>query len=394
MGLASYKGTFLPMSLRRSITAIVLSLLLLAAAGCGEADLPSSGSEAKSESPVETTETARPEPSKESTEAPESGTEEESPEETGETETEESTEEASAEVPEVDPGEPDPRLDVLKHYPDLFVVTGVSNCLYIRNQASTAGMIIGKMDPNTAGAVLEDKGNGWYRIASGGIEGYISANYVTRGIDADLLAVDLSREKVYASSAEAPNVRTGPGTEYEIEGQLNPKTPLPVEEDLGDWVQVSYNGNPGYVSKDVSRTGYFLDEAVPWSSYSGASAPRQEVIRYGQQFMGTRYVFGGTSLTGGLDCSSFTQQCFRNAIGLSLPRLSYEQVNRGAAITMADAKPGDLLFYNAEGAGVDHVAIYIGDGKILHSALSQGGVTISAYNYVGEPCAVRNVIGD
>ena len=388
------------MSLRKSLTAILLSLSLLIASGCGQAEAPSS-SEEKAETSVETTEAVRPAPSNESTEeAPESGTEEESQkedsekEESTEAETEESTEEASAGIPEVDPGEPDPRFDVLRHYPDLFVVTGVSNCLYIRNQASTAGMIIGKMDPNTAGAILEDQGNGWCRVASGGIEGYISSNYVTRGIDADLLAMELSQEKVYAASTEAPNVRTGPGTEYEIEGQLNPKTPLPVEEDLGDWVQVNYNGETGYVSKDAAKTGYFLDEAIPWTCYSGASAPRQELIRYGQQFLGTRYVFGGTSLTGGLDCSSFTQQCFRNAIGISLPRLSYQQVNRGAVISMNEAKPGDLVFYNAEGAGVDHVAIYIGDGKILHSALSQGGVTISAYNYVGEPCAVRNVIGD
>ena len=118
-----------------------------------------------------------------------------------------------------------------------------------------------------------------------------------------------------------------------------------------------------------------------------------ELIRFGKQFLGTPYVYGGTSLTTGIDCSSFTQQCYAH-IGISIPRTSYWQVNTGVAVSdnPSDWDPGDLIFYNVHGS-IGHVVIYIGEGKILQSAQSQGGVVISEFDYNGNvPAAVRRHI--
>ena len=124
---------------------------------------------------------------------------------------------------------------------------------------------------------------------------------------------------------------------------------------------------------------------------TASAAKADRIITFGMQFLGTRYVYGGDSLTGGIDCSSFTMQCFRTA-GVSLPRTSNEQVHYGIGINAGDMsqwKRGDLIFYATRGE-VNHVAIYIGDGQILHAAQSLGKVSISAFNYNGNvPVAVR-----
>ena len=121
----------------------------------------------------------------------------------------------------------------------------------------------------------------------------------------------------------------------------------------------------------------------------------EELIAFGKQYLGTPYVYGGESLTKGIDCSSFTQQCYLH-IGIKLERTSYWQVKQGTAVplTRSSWKPGDLIFYNVNGK-IGHVAIYVGGGKILHSAQSVGGVCISEYNYNGNvPVNVRRMIND
>ena len=120
-----------------------------------------------------------------------------------------------------------------------------------------------------------------------------------------------------------------------------------------------------------------------------------ELIAFGKQYLGTPYVYGGESLTKGIDCSSFTQQCYAH-IGLRLERTSYWQVQQGTAVALSRSswKPGDLIFYNVDGM-IGHVAIYIGGGKILQSAQSVGGVCISDYNYSGNvPVQVRRFVNN
>lgn len=114
-----------------------------------------------------------------------------------------------------------------------------------------------------------------------------------------------------------------------------------------------------------------------------ASATRNAVVAYAKQFLGNPYVYGGTSLTSGADCSGFTQSVFGH-FGISTGRSSRDQAARGKSIPVSDAKPGDLLFY-ASGDYINHVAIYIGGGQVIHASNPTTGICITPANY-RTPC--------
>ena len=121
----------------------------------------------------------------------------------------------------------------------------------------------------------------------------------------------------------------------------------------------------------------------PGSSAAVVSATRTAIVAYAKQFLGNPYVYGGTSLTNGADCSGFTQSVFAH-FGITTGRSSRDQAAKGKEISMSAIQPGDLLFY-ASGSYINHVAIYIGDGKIIHSSNPTTGITITKYNY-RTPC--------
>lgn len=123
--------------------------------------------------------------------------------------------------------------------------------------------------------------------------------------------------------------------------------------------------------------------AGPGSSAAVVSATRTAIVAYAKQFLGNPYVYGGTSLTNGADCSGFTQSVFAH-FGITTGRSSRDQAAKGKEISMSAIQPGDLLFY-ASGNYINHVAIYIGDGKIIHSSNPTTGITITKYNY-RTPC--------
>ena len=122
-------------------------------------------------------------------------------------------------------------------------------------------------------------------------------------------------------------------------------------------------------------------------------ATRQEMVEFALQFLGNPYVWGGTSLTKGADCSGFTQQIYKHA-GISISRCSFEQVKDGEEIKFEDLKPGDLIFYwNNEAGRIGHVTMYIGDGKVVHASSPKSGIKISNWNY-RKPYKAVNIIGD
>ena len=123
--------------------------------------------------------------------------------------------------------------------------------------------------------------------------------------------------------------------------------------------------------------------AGPGSPAAVVSATRTAIVAYAKQFLGNPYVYGGTSLTTGADCSGFTQSVFAH-FGITTGRSSRDQAAKGKEISMSAIQPGDLLFY-ASGNYINHVAIYIGDGKIIHSSNPTMGITITKYNY-RTPC--------
>lgn len=287
----------------------------------------------------------------------------------------------------------DPRLDVLNRYQNLGVVRGVNSYLNVRNQPTTDGMIVGKLLPNNGVEIIENLGTGWYHIQSGDLDGYVSGEYIADGEEAAALAVENCKQYV-SVLAEVLNVRTGPGLEYDIWLTITSGEKQPVSGKEGEWYCININNTTGYVHQDYVEECYYLESGFAWSPITSASPTRQSLINYGMQFLGVPYVWGGNSLTGGVDCSGFTKGVMAS-VGISLPRTSREQVNKGSAVgSIGEAKPGDLLFYADANGVIDHVAIYIGDNKILQSAQSIGCVNVTRFDYCGYPVAIRNVVGD
>lgn len=110
------------------------------------------------------------------------------------------------------------------------------------------------------------------------------------------------------------------------------------------------------------------------------SSKRQQVVDYALSFVGGRYVWGGTDPHTGADCSGFTGYILRNAGGVSISRSSAEQDGEGRTVSAENMQPGDLLFYS-KGGGVNHVAMYIGNGQVVHASSSKTGIIVSAWNY-------------
>ena len=120
---------------------------------------------------------------------------------------------------------------------------------------------------------------------------------------------------------------------------------------------------------------------------SSDSSLGQAIANYAVQFVGNPYVYGGTSLTNGTDCSGFTQSVMAN-FGIYLARTAADQSYGGTSVSISDIQPGDLLFYS-DGGGISHVAMYIGGGQIVHAATESQGIIISNYNYDAPVCAAR-----
>jgi cell wall-associated NlpC family hydrolase len=117
-----------------------------------------------------------------------------------------------------------------------------------------------------------------------------------------------------------------------------------------------------------------------------SSASRDALVSYAKQWVGvTPYVYGGTSLTTGADCSGFIQACYANALGMSVPRDSRSQASGGTEISESELQPGDLVFYNGGGSTINHVAMYIGGGQVVHASNASVGTIISNMKY-REPC--------
>lgn len=126
---------------------------------------------------------------------------------------------------------------------------------------------------------------------------------------------------------------------------------------------------------------------VPQSDASSSDSLRQSVVNYALQFVGNPYVYGGTSLTNGTDCSGFTQSVLAN-FGISISRTAASQSGGGTAVDMSNLQPGDLLFYD-NGSGIGHVSMYIGNGQVVHASNEQTGIIVSNVDY-RTACAARS----
>lgn len=268
-------------------------------------------------------------------------------------------------------------------YTNLGIADVESGNLNVRQEPSTSGKLVGKMPKDSACEILEiTEDGGWAHILSGEVDGYVSTEYLYTGADAGMRALELIKT-VAVVNADALKVRDEASTESAVLTQVPKGEELDVVEVLDGWVKVSIDGEDAYVSADYVTVEEKLGTAITMSELrygQGVSDLRVDIVEYAKQFLGNPYVYGGTSLTKGTDCSGFTQSVYKH-FGINISRTSRTQAKDGTKISASDLQPGDLIFYADSSGTINHVAMYIGNGKVIHASSPKTGIKISNYKY-------------
>lgn len=275
-------------------------------------------------------------------------------------------------------------------------ISDVDNYLNVREEPSENGKIIAKMPSKAAGNILETTDNGWYKIQSGKITGYVKSDYILTGQPAKDEALNVA-ELMAIVNTDMLNARSEPSTDSKIWTQISNNEKYPVLKQIDGWVEIELEEDSNaYVASDYVDVRYALPEAIKFSPLeekaNAAASLRTQIVNYALQFLGNPYVWGGTSLTKGADCSGFTLSVFGH-FGISLPHYSGSQANMGKAVKSSEMRPGDLVFYANSKGTINHVGIYIGNGQIVNAASRRSGIKISTWNY-RTPVRIRNILGD
>lgn len=267
-------------------------------------------------------------------------------------------------------------------------IANVDNHLNIREGAGEDCDLVGKLPKDAGCEILETEGE-WSKIQSGEVTGYVKNEFLFTG-DAAIQKAEEVKSIVATSNTMTLNARTEPNTDCSIWTTIAEGEELQVLEDMGDWVKVDIDGDACYVAKEFVSLSEELPKAMTLTEMrygEGVSDVRVDMIQYACQFVGNRYVWGGTSLTNGVDCSGFTMRIYEK-YGIYLPHSSKAQANCGTRINASDAKPGDLFFYGS-GKSISHVAMYIGGGQVVHASSAKTGIKISNAYYRTPICVVR-----
>lgn len=267
-------------------------------------------------------------------------------------------------------------------------IAHVDNYLNVRESAGEDGKLIGKMNKNAGCEILGVEGE-WTKIKSGKVEGYVKSEYLYSGEEAKQVAAEAITMMATVTNTQSLRVRTGPSMESSTVDLIPLGEKLEVIEDMGEWVKVTFDSDEGYISSEFVEISEELESAVTITELQygeGVSDSRVSIVQYAKQFLGNPYVWGGASLTNGTDCSGFTMSLYAK-YGISLPHSSRAQANCGTRINASDARPGDLFFYG-NGSGINHVAMYIGGGQVIHASTERTGIRISNAYYRTPVCVV------
>ncbi len=310
---------------------------------------------------------------------------------------------------------------------DLFrnlVIAQVNDYVNVRSIPSEEGEILGKLYDDSVGTFLGEE-NGWYQITSGSVTGYVKAEYCVTGEDAIALAKEVGTRLATVTTTTL-FVRMEATTESPILGMVPIEDELVVLEETEGWAKVDIEEGIGWVSMDYidlhtefvqaesreeeakrlakeeeerrkareaaaskkSSQSTQSTESTQASAQTYAVGEGSEmgvsVADYALQFVGNPYVYGGSSLTNGTDCSGFVMSVYAN-FGVSLPHSSSADRSQGSAVDGLDnAQPGDIICYSG------HVGIYIGNGQIVHASTKKTGIIVSNADYK-KVLAVRRI---
>lgn len=330
-------------------------------------------------------------------------------------------------------------------------IANVKNYVNVRSTPDTNGEVVGKMYDDSVAQIISVVGEGeeeWFQVVSGSVEGYIKSEYFIYG-DAAAEVIDDYVTRYAVVKADRLNIREEPDVAAKRIGYMDNGEKGQLLE-LGDeWVKVLYTeDNEGYVARQyvaieeqfvyaksieeeeqerqaqlilaqraqeseeitpentavqptaiqttAMQTTEIQPTAVPMTvssaAYTNASELRSGIVDYAMQYLGNRYISGGRSLEGGTDCSGFTCYTYA-AFGYSLSRTPQGQWgSNGRTVTVEEAQPGDIVCYASGGGKCTHVGIYLGNGKIIHSANSRRGVVINDIYYDDTFIGIKNVI--
>ena len=252
--------------------------------------------------------------------------------------------------------------------------------------------------PNGTKVTVKSTSNGWSKITSGSITGYVNSSYLTSKKPSTETSSNTSNDKnnqtnetsttKYISASSGLNVRKGPSTSYSVISTLAKGTKVTVKSTSNGWSKITSGSITGYVnssyltSKKPSTTTSSNSSSSSTNSSTSTSNSASKVISYAKKLLGKPYVWGAQG-PNGFDCSGFTYYVFKNSAGITLPRTSSAQSKYGKSVSKSNLKAGDLIFFDTVGpnnGAVTHVGLYIGNGQFIHAASGQGKVVINNLN--------------
>lgn len=321
--------------------------------------------------------------------------------------------EVQPDIPEQTAEPEDEHVKLNLNYSRLGIASKVDTYLNVRSKPSEKSKIVGKMTKN-AGCHIYKVKKGWAKMVSGKVEGWVKAKYIVTDERAEQLATKVGRECVEINT-NSLRVRALPTTSAPIYSIVSEDEEFvirkkhvtmnfinkiikkqkiskefieraggmeAIQANLDNWICITVDNEYAFVAKEFITEQYSLKRAVKVSTLSanssdGVSSSQVSIAEYAKQFLGNRYVWGGASLTGGTDCSGFTMSLYAR-YGHSLPHNAAAQAS--VTRSVSSPQPGDLFFYS-NGSRINHVAMYIGNGLVIHASNPSDGIKISNAYY-------------
>lgn len=278
------------------------------------------------------------------------------------------------------------------------VATVTTQTLKVRENANTDSTVL-TLVPIEEELDVVSESDGWAQVTlDSDVVGYVKSDYIQVRTDfvqaesleeeAARLAAEEAAKKAAEEAARKADEAAKAAKAAEEKKAKEAKAAKAAEEKKAKEAASKAASKAASVTSSSSSKSSGSSDQTPASS-STASGSRQAVVSYALKFVGNPYVAGGTSLTNGADCSGFVQSVFRDC-GYKLPRSSREQAVSGREVSLDEIQAGDLLFYS-NGGSINHVALYIGNGQVVHASTAKTGIKISSYNY-RTPCKAVSYI--